>query len=93
MEKAVDVMLAVDLGLMAERGGFDTSYLLSADGDFTPAVEAARSSGKKVFAVSASQGAKASGGLHCVRSARCLLVRGLLFLSGTTERVSHQAAP
>jgi len=58
IEKAVDVMLAVDLVLMAERCEFDVAYLLSADGDFTPAVEAVRSSGKRVFAVSPSQGAR-----------------------------------
>ena len=34
VEKAVDVMLAVDLVVMAERDDFDDAYLLSADGDF-----------------------------------------------------------
>ena len=38
VEKAVDVMLAVDLVVMAERDEFDAAYVLSADGDFTPAV-------------------------------------------------------
>lgn len=55
-EKAVDVMLAVDLVILAERNQFDTAYLLSADGDFTPAVEAVRRLGKKVYAVSARPG-------------------------------------
>lgn len=58
VEKAVDVMLAVDLVLMAERREFETAYLLSADGDFTPAVEAARLTGRQIFAVSASHGGR-----------------------------------
>ena len=56
VEKAVDVMLAVDLVVMAERDRYDTAYLLSADGDFTPAVTAARAAGKAVFAVSPAYG-------------------------------------
>ncbi len=56
VEKAVDVMLAVDLVVMAERDQYDTAYLLSADGDFTPAVAAARAAGKAVFAVSPAYG-------------------------------------
>ena len=47
VEKAVDVMLAVDLVVMAERDDFDDAYLLSADGDFTPAVEHVRSRGNE----------------------------------------------
>ena len=58
VEKAVDVMLAVDLVVMAERDEYDTAYLLSADGDFTPAVQAAKVTGKRVFAVSMNPGAK-----------------------------------
>lgn len=58
VEKAVDVMLAVDMVVLAERDELDTAYLLSADGDFTPAVNAVRSHGKKVFAVSAGHGAQ-----------------------------------
>ncbi len=58
VEKAVDVMLAVDLVVLAERDTFDTAYLLSADGDYTHAVRFARELGKKVFAVSASHGAQ-----------------------------------
>jgi uncharacterized LabA/DUF88 family protein len=56
IEKAVDVMLAVDLVVLAERDRYDTAYLLSADGDFTPAVTAARAAGKAVFAVSPAYG-------------------------------------
>lgn len=58
VEKAVDVMLAVDLVSMAHRDEFDAAYLLSADGDFTPAVEAVRGLGKTVYAVSPSPGAQ-----------------------------------
>ncbi len=52
VEKAVDVMIAVDMVRMAERDEYDTAYLLSADGDYTPAVEAVADIGKKVFAAS-----------------------------------------
>ena len=55
-EKRVDVSIAVDMVRMAWTDGFDTAYLLSADGDFVPAVEAVESTGKKVFAASPSVG-------------------------------------
>ena len=58
VEKAVDVMLAVDVVVMAERDEFDAAYLLSADGDFTPAVEAVRAHGKKVYVASPLPGAQ-----------------------------------
>ena len=58
VEKAVDVMLAIDMAVMAERDQYDAAYLLSADGDFTPAVETARSHGKKVYAVLPLYGAQ-----------------------------------
>lgn len=58
VEKAVDVMLAVDMVRMAERDGYDTAYLLSADGDYTPAVKAVAEQGKKVFAASLAPGAQ-----------------------------------
>jgi uncharacterized LabA/DUF88 family protein len=58
VEKAVDVMLAIDMAVMAERDEYDAAYLLSADGDFTPAAEAAKSHGKKVYAVSPLYGAQ-----------------------------------
>jgi len=56
VEKAVDVMLAVDMVVLAERDGLDAAYLLSADGDFTPAVAAVCSKGKKVYAASPAFG-------------------------------------
>lgn len=58
VEKAVDVMVAVDLVVMAERNEYDTAYLLSADGDFTPAVRAVRGTGRKVYAASPATGAQ-----------------------------------
>ena len=58
VEKGVDVMLAIDLVVMAERNEFDTAYLLSADGDYTHAVESVRAHGKRMFAVSADHGAQ-----------------------------------
>jgi uncharacterized LabA/DUF88 family protein len=64
-EKATDVMLAVDMCRMAWKDEFDTAYLLSADGDYTPAVEFTQQHGKVVFAASPAQcGALAA----CVRS-------------------------
>lgn len=58
VEKAVDVFLAVDLVTMAIRGDYDAAYLLSADGDYTPAVEAVRRMNKKVYAASCLTGAQ-----------------------------------
>ena len=61
VEKAVDVMLAVDMVVMAERGEYDAAYLLSADGDFTPAVRAVRDRGLKAYAASPAAGAQLAG--------------------------------
>ena len=58
VEKAVDVMISVDLVTMAMNDAYDAAYLLSADGDYTPAVEAVRRLGKKVYAVSPLRGAQ-----------------------------------
>lgn len=58
VEKAVDVMIAVDMVTMAERDELDAAYLLSADGDFTPAVRAVVATGRKVYAASPSHGAQ-----------------------------------
>lgn len=58
VEKAVDVMLAIDLVTMAINNAYDAAYLLSADGDYTPAVEAASALGKKVYAASLLNGAQ-----------------------------------
>ena len=64
VEKAVDVMLAVDLVVMAERNDFDAAYLLSADGDFTPAVKHVRTLGKQVYAASPSKGAQLAAAVN-----------------------------
>ncbi len=58
VEKAVDVMIAVDMVVLSERDVFDVAYLLSADGDFTPAVQALRDHGKKVYVASPATGAQ-----------------------------------
>ena len=58
IEKAVDVNLAIDMVTMAISGSYDAAYLLSADGDFTKAVEFVRSRGKKVYAASFGRGAQ-----------------------------------
>lgn len=49
VEKLVDVMLALDLALGAARDEYDVAALISADGDFAPAVDEARSAGKEVI--------------------------------------------
>jgi uncharacterized LabA/DUF88 family protein len=64
VEKAVDVMLAVDMVIMAERNEFDCAYVLSADGDYTHAVQAVRAHNKKVYAASASNGAQLAAAVN-----------------------------
>ncbi len=58
VEKAVDVRIAVDVVVMAERDEYDTAYLLSADGDLAPAVESVMASGRRVFVASPGPGAR-----------------------------------
>ena len=58
VEKEVDVMLAVDMVRMADRNEYDIAYLLTADGDYAPAVVAAAGAGKTVLAVSIEPGAR-----------------------------------
>ncbi|MGR3983912.1 MAG: NYN domain-containing protein [Gammaproteobacteria bacterium] len=64
VEKQVDVRIAVDLVGMAQRDEYDVAYLLSADGDFVPAVEEAKRLGKKVFAASAMEGRQLGNSAH-----------------------------
>jgi uncharacterized LabA/DUF88 family protein len=64
VEKAVDVFLAVDVVTMAMSNAYDAAYLLTADGDFTPAVNAARSLGKKVYAASSLLGRQLSNSVN-----------------------------
>lgn len=56
VEKQVDVRIAVDMVGMAYRDEYDVAYLLSADGDFVPAVREVQRQRKKVFAASPSKG-------------------------------------
>lgn len=65
VEKAVDVMLAVDMVAMAIRGEYDAAYLLSADGDYTHAVQEVVRLGKKVYGV--SPGPAAQLGAVCTK--------------------------
>ena len=58
VEKAVDVLLAVELVSFAIRDQYDAAYLMSADGDLTPAVAQVRALNKKVFVASPSRGAR-----------------------------------
>lgn len=51
-------MIAVEMVSMAERDEYDAAYLLSADGDFTPAVQAVRNKGRKVYVCSPNSGAQ-----------------------------------
>ena len=55
-EKRVDVNIAVDMVAAAMKDEFDVAYLISADGDFIPAVETVRETGKKVFAATPASG-------------------------------------
>jgi uncharacterized LabA/DUF88 family protein len=58
VEKAVDVHLAIDFVTLALKDAYDAAYLLTADGDYTPAVDAVRSLGKKVYAACPLPGAQ-----------------------------------
>ena len=58
VEKQVDVRIAIDMVSMAYRDEYDVAYLLSADGDFVPAVREVQRLEKKVFALSATSGAQ-----------------------------------
>lgn len=51
VEKASDVNLALDLALDAQKDIYDQVYLVSNDGDFSGAVNAAKGFGKKVVYV------------------------------------------
>lgn len=64
VEKAVDVFLAVDVVTMAVNNEYDAAYLLTADGDFTPAVNAARALGKKIYAASPLLGRQLSNAVN-----------------------------
>jgi uncharacterized LabA/DUF88 family protein len=64
VEKAVDVFLAVDLVTMALSDSYDAAYVLSADGDYTPAVQVVRGLKKKVYAASCLSGAQLAGVVH-----------------------------
>ncbi len=50
-EKAVDVILAINLVMMARNNDYDVAYLITGDSDLTPAVEMARQIGKEVILI------------------------------------------
>jgi uncharacterized LabA/DUF88 family protein len=63
---------------MADRNEYDVAYLLAADGDYTPAVEAVMGAGKKVFAASLEPGAQLAARCLQVHPAEARLAHGLL---------------
>jgi uncharacterized LabA/DUF88 family protein len=64
VEKAVDVMLAVDMVVMAMKGDYDVAYILAADGDYTHAAETVKSTGKRVIAAAPQAGAQLAKVVH-----------------------------
>jgi len=50
-EKAVDVILAINLVLKARNNDYDIVYLVTGDSDFAPAVEMVRQIGKEVVLI------------------------------------------
>ncbi len=48
-EKSVDVQLALEIALGAAGDKWDTAYVATCDSDIIPAIDFARSQGKKVF--------------------------------------------
>jgi len=50
-EKACDVILAINLVLMARNDNYDIAYLITGDSDLTPAVEMVRQIGKEIVLV------------------------------------------
>lgn len=64
VEKAVDVFLAIDLVTLAMNDAYDAAYVLTADGDYTPAVEAVRRLNKKVYAASCVNGARLASSIR-----------------------------
>lgn len=49
IEKSVDVQLALEIALGAADDKWDATYVATCDSDIIPAIEFARSKGKKVF--------------------------------------------
>lgn len=50
-EKAVDVIVAINLVMMARNNDYDVAYLITGDSDFAPAVDMVRQIGKEVVYV------------------------------------------
>jgi uncharacterized LabA/DUF88 family protein len=64
VEKAVDVMIAVDMVMMAYLDRYDAAYILSADGDYTPVAREVRRLGKKIYAASPASGAQLAAAVN-----------------------------
>lgn len=64
VEKAVDVFLAIDLVTLAINDAYDAAYVLTADGDYTPAVDAVRKLDKRVYAASCLNGARLASAVN-----------------------------
>ena len=58
------MFLATDLVTLAMNDRYDAAYLLTADGDYTPAVDAVRKLNKKVYAASCLNGARLAQVVH-----------------------------
>jgi uncharacterized LabA/DUF88 family protein len=68
-EKATDVNLALDLALDAQKGEYDTAFIISNDGDFSGAVSAAIGFNRKVIYVAIGSNKSISYHLKKVASA------------------------
>ena len=51
LEKAVDVILAINFVMMARNNNYDVAYLITSDSDLAPAVDMVREIGKEVVYV------------------------------------------
>jgi uncharacterized LabA/DUF88 family protein len=58
MSSSLSILSRWHLVAMAMNDVYDAAYLLTADGDYTPAVAEVRSLGKKVYAASPLSGAQ-----------------------------------
>ena len=74
VEKQVDVRIAVDMVGMAYRSEYDVAYLLSADGDFVPAVREVQKTRQESVCGKPLQGPPARQGRRRIRRSTSKLV-------------------
>lgn len=80
VEKSVDVMIATDMVTMAYENKYDVAYLISADGDFTPAIEKIRKTGRRVCVALPRHDAKPRYGAQLAKAADAFIpLRGEFF--------------